>query len=358
VERVERDGEVGRRRAILDGRRRRALVGALSGARPDGGPARNRGRRVLRIEDERLGRGTPQQPSATRAAIAASAADPRTLQIAALGVLLLAGASLRDFAIRPEQCLLAFAAALATQQLGDRLSGAAQSGAPSALVTGLSLSLLLRADGLWAHPIAAIVAVGAKFVVRARGKHLFNPGNLGVILALLCLPGTWVSPGQWGDDFTLAGWFVALGGLVVHRARRADVSVAFLGFHLGFLALRVLWLGQRLAVLAHQLQSGALLLFAFFMISDPRTIPDDRRGRIAHAALVAAVAHVWQLALYRPNGLLWALFFAAPAVPLWDALWPAERYRWGSRGDRHEKATALDPGRARARRARLARAGA
>jgi enediyne biosynthesis protein E5 len=263
--------------------------------------------------------------------------DPRMFQICVLGILLAAGAWLRDFAIRPEQSALAFAAAIVTQRLGDRLRGTGHAGLRSALITALSLSLLLRADNLWAHPLAAAVAIGAKFVLRLKGKHVFNPGNLGVIFALLSLPGTWVSPGQWGDDFALAGWFVAFGGLVVHRARRADVTAAFLAFHLGALGLRVLWLGQRAAVWLHQLQSGALLLFAFFMISDPMTIPNHPRGRVAHAALVAALAYVWQFALYRPNSLLWALFLAAPAVPLWDALWPATKPQWNLQGGSHGK---------------------
>jgi Na+-transporting NADH:ubiquinone oxidoreductase subunit NqrB len=287
--------------------------------------------------------------------------DPRIYQITALGILLAVGASLRDFAIRPEQSLGAFIAAWIAQKVGERFTSRAESGTRSALITGLSLSLLLRADDAWAHPLAALVAIGAKFALRVRDKHVFNPGNLGVIFALTLLPGTWVSPGQWGDDLALAGWFVALGGIVVHRARRSDVSFAFLAFHLGFLALRVLWLGQRFAVWIHALQSGALLLFAFFMISDPKTIPDDTRGRIAHAALVATITYVWQFALYRPNGLLWALFLAAPAVPLWDLLWPARRYKWNATetdgGDGHGTAEdlALDAG---ARCARLARSAA
>src|SRR5207249_7821769 len=126
-----------------------------------------------------------------------------------------------------------------TQRLGERLSRTARPSLPSAVITALSLSLLLRADNPWAHPIAAAVAIAAKFVVRVRGKHLFNPGNLGVIFALLALPGTWLSPAQWGDDFVLAAWLVALGVLVAHRARRMDVSVALLAFHLGAAALRV-----------------------------------------------------------------------------------------------------------------------
>jgi Na+-transporting NADH:ubiquinone oxidoreductase subunit NqrB len=262
--------------------------------------------------------------------------DPRILQITVLGALLGAGACLRDFALRPEQCVLAFVAAIATQWLGDRWRGEAYGGARSATITALSLSLLLRTDGAWAHPLAAVVAIGAKFLLRVRGKHLFNPGNLGVIFALVLLPGTWVSAGQWGTDLALAGWFVALGGLVIHRARRADVTLAFLTFHATAVALRVSWLGQSAAVWIHQLQSGALLLFAFFMISDPKTIPDHARGRVAHAALVSLLAYFWQFTLYRPNSLLWALFLAAPAVPLWDALWPAAKYEWSTRGGNHE----------------------
>jgi enediyne biosynthesis protein E5 len=262
--------------------------------------------------------------------------DLRIVQISFLAILLAAGAWLRDFAIRPEQSALAFGAAILTQRLGERLQQTTRRSLPSAVITALSLSLLLRADNLWAHPIAATVAIGAKFVVRARGKHLFNPGNLGVIFALVALPGTWVSPAQWGDDFALAAWLVALGGLVAHRARRIDVSVAFLAFHLGAAALRVLWLGQRGAVWVHQLENGALLLFAFFMISDPMTIPNHPRGRVAHAALVAALAYVWQFVLFRPSSLLWALFLAAPAVPLWDMLWPAAKYEWNRQGGSNE----------------------
>jgi Na+-transporting NADH:ubiquinone oxidoreductase subunit NqrB len=271
--------------------------------------------------------------------LAAPPADPRPFQITALGALLAAGAWLRDFTIRPEQGLLAFAAALATQRIGERLRHRPHSSLQSAAITALGLSLLMRADSAWAHPLAAVVAIGAKFALRVRGKHLFNPANLGVTFALLALPGTWVSPGQWGGDWALAGWLVALGGVVVGRARSADVSLAFLGAYLGALALRVLWLGQDWAVWVHQLENGTLLLFAFFMISDPRTIPNHRCGRIAHAVLVAAGAVLLQFGLYRTNALLWALLLGAPAVPVWDTLWPAPKFQWNARGGSHARDT-------------------
>jgi enediyne biosynthesis protein E5 len=261
-----------------------------------------------------------------------SLSDPRLFQIFALGILLSVGAYFRDFSILPAQVLLTFAAGLVMQRGFWRLNPSKPRSYRSAIITCLSLTLLLRADNLFAHPIAAAVAISSKSIFQFREKHLFNPANFGVVFAISFLPGSWVSPGQWGQDFAIAGWVAMLGILVTQRARRADISWTFLGFYLGALAIRIAYLGQRWAVWTHQLESGALLLFAFFMISDPMTAPNARRGRVAHAALVAAIAYGWQVELYRTNGLIWALFMAAPAVSLWDAIWPARKFEWSQNG--------------------------
>jgi enediyne biosynthesis protein E5 len=203
---------------------------------------------------------------------------------------------------------LTFAAALATQRLLDRLTRKPAPSLRSATITALSLTLLLRADNLWALPAAAVFAIASKFALCVRGKHLFNPANFGVSAALLLLPGTWISPGQWGSDFALAGWLVVLGATVASRARRADISWLFLALYLGALAARVAWLGQRWAVWTHQLSSGALLLFA----------------------LVAAIAYAWGFGLFHTNAVLWALFVAAPMVAVWDVIWPAPKFDWTS----------------------------
>jgi Na+-translocating ferredoxin:NAD+ oxidoreductase RnfD subunit len=78
----------------------------------------------------------------------------------------------------------------------------------------------------------------------------------------------------------------------------------------------------------HRLENGALVLFSFFMISDPRTTPDSRRGRLVFAALVALGAYVVQFWLFRTNGLLWSLTACSLAVPLIDWLLPGARYQW------------------------------
>lgn len=257
--------------------------------------------------------------------------DARIWQIAFQAILLTVGVLARDFSLTVSQMALCFAAGLATQAFWLRMLGLQGVGYFSAAITCFGLALLLRADSLWVHPLAAVLALSAKFTLRIRAKHLFNPANLGVIAAVMLLPGAWISPGQWGSDLALAAWFIALGGLVASRAQRADTSWIFLAAYLGLIGLWTLWLGKSLDSWLHHLQNGALLLFAFFMVSDPMTTPDRRSARILHAVCVAALAFAWQFLLYRPNGLIWALFLCVPLVPLLDRWLPGARFRWDGR---------------------------
>jgi Na+-transporting NADH:ubiquinone oxidoreductase subunit NqrB len=254
--------------------------------------------------------------------------DARVFQILFLACLLSMGVLARDFTLRWEQMALTFASGLATQAIALRVLQIPKRGYLSAVVTCFGLSILLRADTLWVHPLAAFIAIGSKFVLRMNGKHVYNPANLGVMASLLLLPGTWISPGQWGHDLAAAAWFVMLGGVVSGKARRWDVSWMFLACFLGLVLARVLLLGQNPWVFVHQLGNGALLLFAFFMISDPMTIPNHRGARLVYALVVATVAIWWQYGLFRPNALVWALFLCTPLVPVFDRVWHAKKFQW------------------------------
>ena len=83
-----------------------------------------------------------------------------------------------------------------------------------------------------------------------------------------------------------------------------------------------------MAIPLHRLHNGALLVFAFFMISDPKTTPDSRAGRILFALLVALGGAFVQFKLFRTNGLLWSLAVFSMAVPIIDRLLPGPRYQW------------------------------
>lgn len=269
--------------------------------------------------------------------------DPRYYQIAVLTGLFCYGIVRLEFDIAPAQAFLLLGTALATQLACTRLWKLPKFDPKSALISGLSLCLLLRTDHLWLAVFAAIITIASKFLVRWRGKHIWNPTNVGIVAMMLLTGRVWVSPAQWGTVAFFAFLVACLGGLVVNRAARSDVTYAFLGSWLAILFGRALWLGQPMAIPIHQLQSGALLIFSFFMISDPKTTPDSRAGRILFAALVAVGAGFVQFVLFRTNGLLWSLAAFSVAVPLIDRILPGPRYEWArpvatdsSQGASHE----------------------
>ena len=258
-------------------------------------------------------------------------ADPRHGQIATLATLLTYGLIWLDFDLPLAQAALTIASALVAPAIGDRWRGAPLvGGAKSALISALSLCLLLRTDVPLLAVVGAAVAVGSKFFIRCRGKHVFNPTNVALVALLLTTDHVWVSPGQWGTQAAFAFFIACAGLLVVTRAARADVTAAFITAYAGLLVARSLWLGEPLTIPAHRLESGAFLLFSFFMISDPKTTPDSRVGRVLFAWLVALGAAYVHFRLFRPNGFLWALVALSPLVPVIDLLLPAARYRWPS----------------------------
>lgn len=256
-----------------------------------------------------------------------SSLDPRLYQITSLTTLLLYGVIWLRFDVSLIQIAITIGAALFTQYAGTRLYNLPAFDPKSALISSLSLCLLLRTDHLTVATLAAVIAIGSKFVLRWKDKHVFNPTNLALVVMIAGGLG-WISPGQWGQVAWFGFLIACLGSLVVTRAARADVTLAFLAFYVGLLFTRALWLGDPFTIPLHQIESGALLIFAFFMISDPKTTPDFRTGRIIYALLVSLAALYVQFGFFRPNGPLWGLIACAPFVPLIDRLLPAVRYDW------------------------------
>ncbi len=254
--------------------------------------------------------------------------DARYFQVAVLSSLLTFGIGALDFGISWQNALAIIATAQLAQWAGTRAAGLARFDPLSALITSLSLTLLLRTEFMALAAIAAAIAIASKFLVRVRGKHVFNPANVALVVMMLASDRAWVSSGQWGSATLGALALAGLGFLVLTRAKRAETTIAFLLAYGALLFGRALWLGDPMSIPVHQLQSGALLIFAFFMISDPKTTPDSAVGRVLYGALVAAVAFVIQFVYYVPNGPILALVLTAPLVPAVDFLLRGVRYRW------------------------------
>lgn len=254
--------------------------------------------------------------------------DSRDYQIAFLLAFLILGIRTRDWTVRLDWIFVGIASCLASQWLANRLRQTHNPSFRSAWITALSLCLLLRGNSLITMILASVASITSKLVFRWRGKHFFNPSNFGIIAALLCTKDAWVSPGQWGEDWWYLLLFAGAGGIVLQRVGRWDTSGAFFGFYAFLEAVRNVYLGWTWDVYLHRLMSGSLILFSLFMITDPRTIPNERAGRILWSMCVAFLAYILRNYFFMTSAIFWALFFLSPFAILFDSVWKDKRFSW------------------------------
>jgi Na+-transporting NADH:ubiquinone oxidoreductase subunit NqrB len=202
-------------------------------------------------------------------------------------------------------------------------------GLKSALITAFSLCLMLAANSTWTFVLAAVLGISSKFFLKINGKHIFNPANFGIMITLMITGDAWVSPGQWGSNAILLMLVGCTGLVVLLKIKRLDTAFAFLIAFLGLSFIRnILYLGWPADFFWHQFSNGSLLLFSFFMITDPMSTPSSRPARIIWALLVGALTWYISTKLFVHTAPLWALFLMSPLVPVFDKIFKQEKFQW------------------------------
>ena len=218
---------------------------------------------------------------------------------------------------------------LAVQALFIQFTSKDWTGLKSALISSMSICLMMQANSIWTFVLAAVIAISSKFIIRIQGRHVFNPANFGILMALLITGDAWVSPGQWGSSALLLMLVGCLGLVVLLKVKRLDTAFTFLLVFLGLNYVRnVLYLGWPHDFFFHQLNTGSLLLFSFFMITDPMATPLSRRARIIWAAMVGVLAWWLSSKAFIHTAPLWALISLSPLVPLFNRFMPGQNFKW------------------------------
>src|SRR5205809_404377 len=199
----------------------------------------------------------------------------------------------------------------------------------SVLISAMSLCLLLKTNDWYVSWLASFLTVASKYVLRFNQKHIFNPSAFGIVATLLLTKDAWLSPGQWGSNAIIFVGGVTFGTIVVTRVQKLDVSLAFRLSFIGLLYWRQVYvLGWPMDYFIHSVSTGSLLLFTFFMISDPRTSPNHPVARILWAVGIAVVAFYLAAFKWKYNTIIWVLVAAAPLVPVLDAIFKGEIFQW------------------------------
>jgi Na+-transporting NADH:ubiquinone oxidoreductase subunit NqrB len=255
--------------------------------------------------------------------------DPRYFQILYLGSFLLYGVVYLAWDVYTAQILTITLSCLITQAIFLKWNNQSMHGLKSAMITALGLCMLLHFSALWVGVLAAFVAIASKFWIRKQGKHIFNPANIGIVAAIALSQQAWVSPGQWGSE-PLMWFFIGSAGLMmILKVGVLDTTISFfLTFGgLSFIYV-VMYLGWEPQVWMHRMSNGTLLLFAFFMITDPRTTPNHRKARLLFGAAIGLALFVAGHFFYMQSAALWILFLISPLVPLFDKKFKAPVFRW------------------------------
>jgi Na+-transporting NADH:ubiquinone oxidoreductase subunit NqrB len=273
--------------------------------------------------------------------------DRRDYQIAFLSLFFILGIAVRDWSIKPELVAAIFIACGLTQAICQLLLKPNENllhSLKSSAITSLGLSLLLRSESVTTMALAGCLAIGSKFLFQWQNKHFFNPANFGIIAALVLTKDAWVSPGQWGNDVIFFMLFLGTGAVILKKVGRWDTSATFLLAYAGLETARNLWLGWTWDVLFHRLSSGSLLLFALFMITDPRAIPNAKAGRIVWSIAIAITTFVLRNYFFINEAAFIALFLLSPATILCDRLWQAKEFTWQPKSVRSGRKIELDSG--------------
>ncbi len=188
------------------------------------------------------------------------------------------------------------------------------------------ISFFLRTDVVILYILAGFLAISSKYIFRIQGRHFFNPSNFWVFLILILFPYiTWTNPLQWWKIpvpsvfFTLLYVLICILGLFtiwrVHVNKKLNLLYIILPFLITHFSL-VYFFSWDKSISYPLIYTPSFFIFTFFMITDPRTILENKISRIIFGALVAIGFFILQFFINENYALLASLFFGTCIIPL------------------------------------------
>lgn len=264
--------------------------------------------------------------------------DARYLQITYLSCFLFYGIYQLHWEVVAQNFLVTLVVGVTTQSIGALITNKPLSSIKSALITILGLTILLRAEDTFVYALAAFVAIASKFIIRYKGKHIINPANFGIIAAIVFTGAAWISPGQWGNTAVLLFMIGAAGMMVLLKVGRLDLALPFLLTFGGLEFFRTVVLhGWPIDFFWHKMLNGSLMLFTFFMITDPKSTPNHYKGRVIFAISIGVLAFILSNFHYVYVAPVWALFLLSPLTPILDKIYEGEHFDWKKSIIKHNK---------------------
>src|ERR1700678_1500877 len=194
----------------------------------------------------------------------------------------------------------------------------------SAYISGISVGILVRSPAFWPYALCSAISITSKYVLRVKGRHIWNPSNFGISALLFLAPETVATLSiQWGNYLLPMMVIWALGSVIIWRLRRFHITGIYVVSFIAFAFLRSYITGSPWQSEIAPLTGPMYQLFIFFMITDPRTTVRSKKGQCIVVFLVAFAESLLRLhqLVYAP---FYALFIVGPAAMLME-MWMDSR---------------------------------
>jgi enediyne biosynthesis protein E5 len=217
--------------------------------------------------------------------------------------------------------LLAIGTAMAFELVLSRYAYGKFPHLASAYISGISVGILVRSPEYWPYALTSAIAITSKYVLRWKGRHLWNPSNFAICAMLLLAPDYFATLSvQWGNTLWPMMEVWTLGAFIVYRVKRFHITGTYVLCFVILAALRSQITGHPLLSEIAPITGPMYQLFIFFMITDPKTNVNSRWGQYVVAVLVAIVEMLLRLA-QNINAPFYALTIVGPAAVMIEIWW-------------------------------------
>jgi hypothetical protein len=242
--------------------------------------------------------------------------DQRYLAPALVTCVLLVGQVSFGFLESWSRTLLAIGTAIAVEVVIVRLVHGKWPHLASAYVSGISVGMLVRSPAFWPYALCSAISITSKYVLRVRGRHIWNPTNFGIVAMLLLAADTVASLSvQWGNNLLPVVVVWLFGAVILRMVGRLHITLTYVASFLFFAAVRSALTGHPLLSEVAPITGPMYQLFIFFMITDPKTTVGPKWEQSLVAFVIAAVEAVFRLMQF-VHAPFYALFVVGPIANL------------------------------------------
>ena len=240
--------------------------------------------------------------------------DPRFLAPILITCVLLAGQLSFGFLESWSRTFLAIVTAIGVEMAIGRAVYGKWPHLASAYVSGISVGILVRSPAYWPYALCAAISIMSKYVLRVRGRHLWNPTNFGIVAMLLLAPDAVASLSvQWGNNLLPMVIVWVFGAVILRMVGRLHITLTYVASFLLFTVVRTAVTGHPFLAEVAPITGPMYQLFIFFMITDPKTTVGPKWAQCLVAFLVAAVEAVFRLMQF-VHAPFYALFVVGPVA--------------------------------------------